>query len=126
MAFTTLTVTMLSCMISLIIAIVTGNYAGRNPDRGMLEILVLSIVAIPIVTVVLSMPLYSLVVINDWPVGPYVLPPLFAIWTATVIGGLLGFKSGMIWNQGEQSCFYCLMSVASVLAVITCVFVLFL
>ena len=113
-------------MISLIIAIGTGNYTGRNPDRGMFEILVLSILAIPIVTVVLSMPLYSLVVINDWPTGPYVLPPLFAIWTVTVVGGFLGFKSGMIWNQGERSCFYCLMSVASVLAVITCVFVLFL
>ena len=118
---------MISCMISLIMAIVAGNYSGRNPDKGIPLAFVLSIVIIPIVTVVLSMPLYSLVVINDWPsVGPYVLPPPFAIWTAAGLGGILGFKSGTIWNQGEPSCFYCLMSVASVLAVISCVFVLFL
>ena len=113
-------------MISLIIAIVAGNYSGRNPNKGILEALVASVILIPIVTVVLSMPLYSLVVLNDWPSGPYVLPPPFAIWAAAVLGGFLGFRSGAIWNQGEPNCFYCLMSVALLLVVISCVFVLFL
>ena len=118
---------MLACMISLIMAIVAGNYSGRSPDSGVLLALILAILVIPIVTVILSMPLYSLVVINDWPsAGPYVLPPQFAIWTASGVGGILGFKSGTIWNQGEPSCFYCLMSVALLLALISCVFVLFL
>lgn len=114
-------------MISLIMAIVAGNYSGRSPDRGILLALILSIVVIPLVTLILSMPLYSLVVLNDWPsAGPYVLPPAFAIWTAAGVGGILGFRSGTIWNEGEPSCFYCLISVASVLALISCVFVVFL
>jgi hypothetical protein len=111
-------------MISLIIAIVAGNYTGRNPDRGILETLVVSVILIPIVTVVLSMPLYGLVVLNDWPSGPYVLPPPFAIWAAAVLGGFLGFRSGMIWNHGEASCFYCLLSVAFVLVLISLIVVL--
>ena len=126
MAFTTITVTILACMLSMIIAIIAGHYSGRSPDPGLLMSLLTSFIVIPIIAVVLSTPMYNLVTLNDWPNSAYVLPPQFAIWTAAAFGGFLGFKSGMIWNRGEASCVYCLLSVASLLAGVSIVVVLFL
>ena len=54
------------------------------------------------------------------------LPPPFAIWAATALGGFLGFRSGMIWNRDEPSCIYCLLSVVSVIAGLLFVVILFL
>jgi len=110
----------------MVIAIIAGHYSGRNPNTGILESLFASIIVIPLVTVILSIPLYNLVTLTDWPNSMYVLPPQFAIWGAAVLGGFLGIKSGTIWNQGEASCFYCLMSFVSVLTVFSLVVVLFL
>jgi hypothetical protein len=75
---------------------------------------------------IVSIPLFNLVALNDWPNNPYVLPPAAAIWGAAMLGGVLGLKSGMIWNQGESSCFQCLMSSVSVLVLLSIVIVLFL
>jgi ABC-type glycerol-3-phosphate transport system permease component len=124
--FTTITVTVLACMFSIIIAIIAGHYSGRNPDSGMLEAILVSLVVIPLVGVIVTLPMYNLVTQYDWPNNPYVLPPPFAIWAAAALGGFLGFRSGMIWNRGEASCVYCLLSVVFVLAGLSLVVVLFL
>ncbi|MFW9793079.1 MAG: hypothetical protein ACFFEE_02155 [Candidatus Thorarchaeota archaeon] len=126
MAFTTMTVTVLSCFVSLIIAIVAGHYYVRNLDPGFLESLFVLVIVVPVISVILSIPLYNLVTLSDWPNIVYVLPPQFAIWIAGVLGGFLGFKSGLIRNQGEASCFYCLVSFASLLVALSLVVVLFL
>jgi len=115
-----------SCLVSMIIAIIAGHYSGRNLNTEMLESLFVSIIVIPLAAVILSIPLYSLVTLTDWPNSMYVLPPQFAIWVAAVVGGILGFKSGTIWNRGEASCFHCLLSFVSVLTVLSLVVVLFL
>jgi hypothetical protein len=124
LAFTTLTFTALSCMISLIIGIEAGHYSGRGLNSGMSKTLILLVIVIPLVAVAITMPLYEFAVLNDWPNSPYVLPPQVAVFVAAVLGGFLGFRSGVIWNQGEASCFYCLISLTSVLALISLIVVL--
>lgn len=124
-AFTTMTITVLACFFSMIIAIISGHYIGRNMNTGMESILV-SIVVVPILAAILSTPMYNLVTLDDWPNNPFVLPPIFAIWMAAAVGVFLGFKSGTIWNQGEASCIYCLLSFVSLLAGVSLVVVLFL
>ncbi|MFW9770260.1 MAG: hypothetical protein ACFFF9_11680 [Candidatus Thorarchaeota archaeon] len=126
MAFTTITITVLACMLSMIIAIVIGNYIARNPNVSMLSLILGSLIVVPIATIILLSPIYNLVTFYDWPNIVFVLPPQVAIFVAAAFGGVLGFKSGMIWNQGEASCFYCLFSVVSILAGLSLVVVLFL
>jgi hypothetical protein len=123
-AFTTITVTVIASMLSMIVAIIAGHYSGRSPDAGLIDSLLVSLIVIPIVAVLLSTPLYNLVTLYDWPNNAYVLPPQFAIWGAAALGGFLGFRSGMIWNRGETSCVYCLLSLVSVLAGLSLVLVL--
>jgi hypothetical protein len=113
-------------MIAMTIAILVGHYSGRNPNTGILESLVVSAIVIPFAIAIIALPLYNLVTLYDWPNNAYVLPPPIAIWGAAMLGGFLGVKSGMIWNQGEASCFHCLVSFGSVLAVLSLVVVLFL
>jgi hypothetical protein len=111
-------------MISLITAIEAGYYIGRGLDSDFLKALVLLVIIIPLVAVAITLPLYEFAALNDWPNSPYVLPPQFAVYVAAVLGGFLGLKAGMIWNQGEASCFYCLVSVAFVLGLISLIVVL--
>lgn len=98
MAITTLTLTIFLSMIAIISAILVGHYSCRNPNTGFLKALVVFTIVIPIGIVIVSIPLYASA-IYDWPSGAFSLPPQSAIWTASFFGGILGFKSGEIWNQ---------------------------
>lgn len=121
-----MTITLLSCLVSLIIATVAGHYYARKLDPGFLETLLVLVIVVPIATLILSIPLYNLVILSDWPNTVFALPPQVAVWLAAVFGGFLGLRSGFIWREGESSCFYCLISFTSVLAVLSLVVVLFL
>ena len=123
MAVTTVTITIFLSMISLVSATLVGHYSGRTPNTGLLGIFVISAIAIPVGIVILSIPLYN-IALADWPNGPYVFPPQIAIWTAAFFGGIIGFKSGEIWNQGEASCIRCFLSLVTVLTLLSLVIVL--
>ena len=125
-----MTAIILSCLISLIIAIVVGHFYGRQLDPGFLECFFVFFIVVPLVTVLLSTPLYNLALhINGLDTSYYFLPPLpviLLIWLPAVLGGFLGLKSGMIWNEGDSSGFYCLIALASVLALLWLVVILLL
>ena len=123
MAVTTYTVTIFLSMIALLFAILVGHYSGRKPSTGFLEALVVSAIAIPIGIIIVSIPLYN-IAIYDWSTGAFHIPPQIAIWIAGFFGGLIGLKSGEIWNQGEASCIRCLLSLVTVVTLLTLVIVL--
>ena len=123
MAITTFTVTIFLCMVAIVSAILVGHYSGRRPNTGILEALVIFAIAIPIGIIIVSVPLYN-VAFYDWNTGAYFIPPQFAIWAAAFFGGLIGLKSGEIWNQGEASCIRCLLSVVTVLTLLSLAIVL--
>jgi hypothetical protein len=108
----------------MIAAIIVGHYSGRSQKIGLLYSLIISLIVVPLMAVFLSNPLYSLVTLYDWPNTVFVLPPNIVIWTVAALGGIVGIRSGTIWNQGEASCIYCLISVIVVLAGISLVVVL--
>jgi len=123
MAITTFTVTIFLSMIAIISAILVGHYSGRSTNTRILEALVVFAIVIPIGIIIVSVPLYASA-IYDWPSGAFSLPPQVAIWTAAFFGGILGLKSGEIWNQGEESCIRCLLSLVTVLTLLSLVIVL--
>ncbi len=124
MAITTLTLTIFLSMVAIISTILVGHYFGRSPSTGMLQALVVSAIAIPIGIIIVSVPLYN-IAFYDWPGGGgYNLLPQTAIWVAAFVGGVLGFKSGEIWYQGEASCIRCLLSLVTVLTLLSLVIVL--
>ena len=123
MAFTTFTVTILASMLSMIAATIVGHYSGRSRKMRIQYALIITLIAVPLMAVFLSTPLYSLVTLYDWPSTVFVLPPHIVIWTVSAVGGILGIRSGTIWDQGETSCVYCLMSVIIVLTGISLVVV---
>jgi len=110
-------------MIALVSAILVGHYSGRNPNSGILEALIAFAIVIPIGIVIVSIPLYN-IALYDWPSGFFALPPYAAIWIGAFFGGLIGFRSGDIWNQGETSCIRCLLSLVTVLTLLSLVIVL--
>jgi len=123
MVFTTFTVTILASMLSTIAAIIVGHYSGRSRKMRVQYALIISLIVVPLMAVFVSTPLYSLVTLYDWPNTVFVLPPHIVIWTLAAVGGILGIRSGTIWDQGETNCIYCLMSVIVVLAGISLVVV---
>lgn len=123
MALTTITLTLFLSMIAIIFTILVGHYAGRSPNTGTIQALVVSGIAIPIGIVIVSIPLYN-IALHDWSGGAYFLPPQFAIWAAAFFGGLIGLKSGEIWNQGEPSCIKCLLSLVTAVTLLSLVIVL--
>ena len=112
-------------MIAITSAVIVGHYSGRRPNTGVLDALILSGIIIPIGIAIAAIPLYTIAT-YDWPGSAYILPPQGAILAAALVGGVLGFKSGEIWNLGEGSCFYCLASFASMLTILSIVVVLYL
>jgi hypothetical protein len=125
LAITIMTITGFLSMLAVTAAITVGHYTGRRPNTGVLEVMILSAIVIPAAIAIVSLPLYN-IALNDWPGSAYVLPPQFVILAAAFVGGILGFKSGEIWNQGEGSCFRCLASLVSVLTILSLVVVLIL
>jgi len=123
MALTTLTLTLFLSMVAIIFTILVGHYAWRSSNTGTIQALVVSAIAIPIGIVIVSIPLYN-IALHDWSVGAYFIPPQLAIWAAAFFGGLIGLKSGEIWNQGEASCIRCLLSLVTVLTLLSLVIVL--
>ena len=123
MALTTLTLTLFLSMVAIISTILVGHYFGRSPSTGMLQALVVSAIVILIGVTILSIPLYN-IALYDWPGGAFALPPQLAILAAAFVGGMIGFKSGEIWYQGEASCIRCLLSLVTVLTLLSLVIVL--
>ncbi|MFW9843435.1 MAG: hypothetical protein ACFFEV_02545 [Candidatus Thorarchaeota archaeon] len=123
MGATIFTITTFVSMVALIIAILVGHYSGREQNRGILECLIITATAIPVGMWILSIPLYNLA-IDDWPSGGFFLVPQAFLWIASFFGGLIGIKSGEIWNQGEPSCIRCLLSLVTVLTLLSLVIVL--
>lgn len=123
MALTTITLTLFLSMTAITFTILVGHYFGRSPSTGMLQVLVVSAIAIPVGITILSIPLYNSA-LHDWSSGAYFLPPQIAIWVAAFVGGILGLKSGEIWYQGEASCIRCLLSLVTVLTLLSLVIVL--
>ena len=123
MTLTTLTLTVFLSMVAIIFTILVGHYAGRSSNTGTIQALVVSAIAIPIGIVIVSIPLYN-IAFNDWSVGAYYVAPQLAIWAAAFFGGLIGLKSGEIWNKGEASCIRCVLSLVTVLTFLSLVIVL--
>jgi len=124
MALSIITLTVFLSMVSIIFAILVGHYAARSSNAGTIQALVVSALVIPIGIIIVSTPLYN-IAFYDWPAGGYMtLPPQIAIWAAAFFGGLIGLKSGEIWNQGEASCIRCLLSLVTVLTLLSLVIVL--
>jgi hypothetical protein len=123
MAITTFTITIFLSMIALLFAIISGHYFGREPNTGILVAIFIFAIVIPVGIAILSIPLYN-IAFYDWPSIAYILPPQFIIFAAAFFGGLIGFKSAEIWNQGEASCIRCLLSLVIVSTLLTLLIVL--
>ncbi len=124
MAFTVMTVTMFLVMIAMLTAIIAAHFSGRDSNTGITNAIIGSLFVIPFGIIILSFPLYDFVTLYDWPSGnPYVLPPQIAIWAAAALGGLLGFKSGVVWNRDGASCVYFLVTIAIALTLLSLVVV---
>lgn len=127
MAFTVMTVTMFLVMIAMLTAIIAGHFSGRDPNAGITNTIVGSLIIIPFAIIILSFPFYDLVTLYDWPRGhPYAFPPQIAIWSAAALGGFLGFKSGIVWNREGTSCVYFLVTITTALTLLSLLVVLIL
>ena len=100
-------------MVGLVSAILISHMAGRKIESRIIPLLILTVFVLPYVLYwVMGTTIVTYEPIDDWGgtgamgLGSPTHFPLIGI----IVGSFLGAYSGMVWaNDGEKSCFACLM-----------------
>jgi hypothetical protein len=100
-------------MVGLVSAILVSHLAGRKLETRIIPLLILTVFVLPYILYwAMGTALVTYEPIDDWGgTGAFGMgSPTFFPLIGIIAGSFLGAYSGLVWsNDGEKSCFACLM-----------------
>ena len=119
MAVTILTLTFTLTMVGILLSFLVGAVGGKN-DTFLLPSVILFFVVLPLILTFLSLFLYPLTTVNDWPNFGWNINPQTVFFVGCIGSGFLGMKAGSILRaHNDKSLIQCTLMPISLLTIVS-------